>query len=82
MATIYLTVDGNWAFPSSIILGVSEAPEEEGRKKKTKKERENLDILDLQMWGDGDLSELPGARKKRSCMFVQRQMTAAAAAAP
>jgi hypothetical protein len=37
MATIYLTVVGNWAFPSSIILGVSEALEEEGRKKKTKK---------------------------------------------
>jgi hypothetical protein len=33
MATIYLTVDGNWAFPGSIISGVSEAPEEEGRKK-------------------------------------------------
>jgi hypothetical protein len=79
MTTIYLTVDGNWAFPSSIILGVSEAPEEEGPGKK--KERENLDILDLRMWGDGDLSELPGARKKSSCMFVQRQMTAAAAAA-
>jgi hypothetical protein len=77
MATIYLTVDGNWAFPSSIILGVSEAPEEEGPKKK---ERENLDILDLPMWRDGDLSELPGARKKSSCMFMQRQMTAAAAA--
>jgi hypothetical protein len=37
MATIYLTVDGNWAFPSSIILGVSEEPEEEGQKRKKKK---------------------------------------------
>jgi hypothetical protein len=39
MATIYLTVVGNWAFPSSIILGVSEAPEEEGRKKNKKGKR-------------------------------------------
>jgi hypothetical protein len=31
------------------------------------------------MWGDGDLSELPGVRKKSSCVFVQRQMTAAVA---
>jgi hypothetical protein len=40
MATIYLTVVGNWAFPSSIILGVSEALAEEGRKKKKQKSKE------------------------------------------
>jgi hypothetical protein len=45
MATIYLTVDGNWAFPSSIILGVSEAPEEEGRKKRRKRKEKTWTSL-------------------------------------